>query len=400
VNGTPNWIRFSPDGKLFRFSVLDEKLNTSTLWEARADGTGVRRLLPRDALQNVCCGAWTPDGKYFVFQSMYGRESNLWAMREKRDWWRKTNPQPVQLMTGAAIMQSPLPSLDGKSIFLIGSTPRVELERYDLKKRSIVPYLPGLSAEWLEFSRDGSRLAYITVPEGNLWQSRADGSDRRELTFPPMDIGQPRWSPDGKQIAFDGAEPGKVRKIYIISAEGGNPEQVTQGEQDDSDAEWSPNGDAIAFGGSYAMAISAKKHPIQVLNLRTRELTSLPDSGAYLAPRWSPDGRWMLAIDPSTAFLEVYDFNTRKWEEFSKLPSGYPNWTKDGQCILFNGLSNAQMTEYRICLKDRKPQTLVGMGPIGLGFLGLWTGVTPDGSILAARDISVEEIFSVELDLP
>ena len=138
-----------------------------------------------------------------------------------------------------------------RSIFLVGSTPRVELERFDLTE-AVDRALPdrtfgrivGIFERWLQ-------VAYITLPEGNLWQSRADGSDRRELTFPPMDIGQPRWSPDGKQIAFDGAEPGKARKIYIISAEGGNPEQVTQGEQDDTDAEWSPNGDAIVFGGSY-----------------------------------------------------------------------------------------------------------------------------------------------------
>ena len=402
TNGGPNWIRFSPDGKLFRFSVLDEKLNTSTLWEARADGTGVRRLFSGEAWPNECCGAWTSDGRYFIFESMRGGAWNLWTTREKRDWWQKTNPEPVQLLTGAKITHSPLPSLDGKSIFFIGSTPRDELERFDKGKQLFVPYLPGLSVESLEFSRDGSRLAYVTLPEGDLWQSKADGSDRRELTFPPMEVEIPRWSPDGKQIVFSARQPGKTSKVYIIPAEGGNPEQVTQGEQDDSDAVWSPNGDAIAFGGTSAMAITAKKHPIQILDLKTRELTSLPDSGAYFSPRWSPDGRWMLAIDPTTWILKLYDFKTRGWEDLTKLPTGYPIWTEDSQCIIFNNTNDSKPAEYRICLKDRKPQLLVDMtqfGPVGLGTFG-WTGVSPDGSILAVRDISVEEIFSVELDLP
>ncbi len=98
----PNWIRFSPGGKLFRFDVLDEKHNTNSLWEARADGTGLRRLFSGDAWPNECCGAWTPDGKYFVFESTRGGTWNLWAVREKRDWWRKTNAEPVQLATGAS----------------------------------------------------------------------------------------------------------------------------------------------------------------------------------------------------------------------------------------------------------------------------------------------------------
>ena len=119
--GEPNWIRFSPGGKLFRFDVLDEKHNTNSLWEARADGTGLRRLFSGDAWPNECCGAWTPDGKYFVFESTRGGTWNLWAVREKRDWWRKTNAEPVQLATGASIALSPLPSLDGKSVYFIGN---------------------------------------------------------------------------------------------------------------------------------------------------------------------------------------------------------------------------------------------------------------------------------------
>ena len=410
LNGKSIWIRFSPDGKLLRFSVLDEKLYTSTLWEARADGTGVRQLLPGDAWQNVCCGEWTPDGKYFVFQSTRGGSWNLWAMREKRDWWRRTNPEPVQLPTGEMVAQSALPSLDGKSVFFVGITERSELERFDAQKRSFVPYLPGISATEVAFSRDGSRIAYVSLPQANLWLCKSDGSDRRELTFAPLLVGAPRWSPDGKQIAFSGGEPGKTSvKIYVIPAEGGNPEQLTQGiktvgDDDQIDPSWSPNGEEVAFSGSYGMGFSSKQHLIQILNLKTRELTPLPDSGGYFAPRWSPDGRWMLAVDTQSGALELYDFGTRKWEELTKLQGGSPSWSKDSQCIYFNGgmTPEGKELEYRLCLRDRKAQVVADLAEVGptMSMLGGWSGVTPDGSILAVHDISLEEIYSAELDLP
>jgi len=410
MDGVPNWIRFSPDGRLFRFSVLDAKLNKDSLWEARADGSGVRRLLSGDAWQNECCGAWTPDGKYFIFESTRGGSWNLWAMREKRDWWRKTNPEPVQLTTGEMVPKSALPSLDGKSVFFVGITERSELERFDAQKGSFLPYLPGISAGEVAFSRDGSRIAYVSLPEGNLWLCKSDGSDRRELTFAPLSVGAPRWSPDGKQIVFSAFDPSKTStRIYVIPADGGNPEQLTQGiksvgDDDQIDPSWSPNGEEMAFGSSPLVAASSRQHPIQILNLKTRELTPLQDSGGYFSPRWSPDGRWMLAVDGQSDALELYDFNTRKWEALTKSPGGYSSWSKDSQCIYFNGgmTSDGKELENRLCLRDRKAEVVADLAQVGptMSMLGGWSGVTPDGSILAVRDTSIEEIYSAELDLP
>ena len=410
MSGTPNWIRFSPDGKLFRFGVLNGKLNTNTLWEARADGSGVRQLLSGDAWTNGCCGAWTPDGKYFVFESNRGGKWNLWTMREKQDWWRKTNPEPVQLTTGEMIAQSALPSLDGKGIFFVGVTRRSELVRFDARKRAFESYLPGISAEEVAFSRDGSRIAYVSFPEGNIWVCNPDGSDRRELTFAPL-----MWGPlDGRRTEHKSHstpfEPGKsTSKIYVIPAEGGNPEQLTTGnelEGDDGeiDPAWSSNGEDLAFGSSYGAAISSRKYSIQILNLKSRKLTALPDSSGYFSPRWSPDGRWMIALDGHSPGLQIYDFNNRKWEELTKLAAGYPSWSKDSQCIYFNVIMDSEnkVVEYRLCLKDRKPQAIADSSQVGatMSEFGGWSGITPDGSFLAVRDISLEEIYSAELDLP
>ena len=402
-SGLLTWIRFSHDGQRIRFSAFDQAHNTNAVWEAKTDGSHLRPVLPG---WNACCGSWTPDGKYFIFASRRGGSWNLWAMREKWEWWRRTDPDPVQLTVGQMSSISPLPSTDGKTIFFIGSTPRGELVRYDLQKRLFVPYLPGLSADGLAYSRDGSRVAWTTVPEGTLWQSKADGSDRHELTFPPMQSSYPRWSPDGTLITFAAQEPGKPSKIYIVPAAGGSAEQVTTGELNDSDPSWSPDGDALAFGSPDPSAASAEHHPIRIVDLRSRAVTELPNSIGYFSPRWSPDGRWLLALNDETFAIELYSFTTRKWEQLTNLVAAYPNWSSDSRCVLFNALSIQSVAQeepyYRICLSDRKPQLLVNLwdgGSLVSSTFNFWTGVTPDGSILGIRDISIQEVYALDLEL-
>lgn len=393
------WIRFSHDGQRIRFTSFDAAHNTESLWEAHADGSHLEPVMPG---WDACCGSWTPDGNYFIFASSRGGNWNLWAMREKREWWRKTDPEPVRLTLGQMSSISPLPGTDGKTIFFIGSTPRGELVRYDVQKKMFVPYLPGLSAQGLDFSHDGSRVAWVTVPEGTLWQSKADGTDRHELTFEPMQTLQPRWSPDGTQIAFAAQEPGKPSKIFVVPAAGGVPEQVTTGESNDGDPSWSPGGDQLAFGVNVPSSEHLQQHPIQILNLKTREVTTVPDSRNYFSPRWSPDGRWLLALDQDTFALKLYSFTTHTWEQLTGLAGSYPNWSADSQCVFFNTGGGAE-PYYRICLADRKPELLVNLGDGGQlvsATFNYWTGMTPDGSILGIRDISVEEVYALDVELP
>jgi tRNA A-37 threonylcarbamoyl transferase component Bud32 len=109
--GFPFWLRLSPDGRLLRFSVFNPTLETSTLWEAHADGSHPRPLLAGwQNPSNECCGNWTSDGNYFVFQATHEGMSNLWAVRVKGDLWRKVSHDPVRLTVGQMNSQSPLPN--------------------------------------------------------------------------------------------------------------------------------------------------------------------------------------------------------------------------------------------------------------------------------------------------
>jgi hypothetical protein len=76
-------------------------------------------------------------------------------------------------------LSPPLPSTDGKKLFVVGQTYRGELMRYDLRSGQFMPLLGGISAEYVAFSKDGQWAAYVSYPEGILWRSKMDGSEAR-----------------------------------------------------------------------------------------------------------------------------------------------------------------------------------------------------------------------------
>ena len=89
-DGTASWPRWSPDGSRLRFTV--NGANGSAIWEIASDGTRLHPLLTGwNSPPAECCGSWTPDGKYFVFQSSRGGVADIWAMREAGSLLRRVN---------------------------------------------------------------------------------------------------------------------------------------------------------------------------------------------------------------------------------------------------------------------------------------------------------------------
>jgi Tol biopolymer transport system component len=299
------------------------------------------------------------------------------------------------LTTGPMNVGTPVPSVDGKRLFVQGWQPRGELVRYDSRSSQFVPYLGGISAMGLDFSQDGQWMAYNDATDGTLRRSKVDGSQKLQLVFPPMVAYLPRWSPDGKQIAFFGHPPGEHFQIYLISAEGGSPELLYHNDTNLADPSWSPDGKSLAFGEN---SLNNQGSAIYTLDLKTRVATKLPGSDGLYSPRWSPNGRYIAAIPLDSLRLMIFDRTTQKWSELAKLFVAYPNWSRDGRYIYFDGTQDNKESIFRVQVSDGKLERLFsldGFQPAG-GPFGIWSGLAPDGTPLVVRDASIQEIYALD----
>jgi len=388
----PVW---SPDGTVIRFRVGGAFVTRGSLWQVSVNGTDPHPLLPAwHTPPNECCGNWTPDGKYFLFQS----QGNIWARAEKGNLFGKTDSQPVQLTSGPMSFSSPLLSKDGKKLFVVGALARGELARYDTKSAEFVPLLSGISADSVSFSRDGQWVAYVSFPEGTLWRSKSDGSQRIQLTYPPLSVRLPSWSPDGQQIVFYAFSSGPEKpKLYTVSTEGGTPrELIPENSAQEWDPTWSFDGSRIAFGSEPSDPNGA----IQILDLKTNQISTLPGSKGLFSPRWSPDGRYIVAMPFRSRSLMLFDFATQKWDEIAKITCGFPNWSKNGDYVYFLHEEN-QPSVMRVRTRDRKIERVADLKNFRqAGFYSVWLSLAPDDSPLLLRDTGTQEIYALDWQAP
>jgi Tol biopolymer transport system component len=296
----------------------------------------------------------------------------------------------------------PLPSPDGRKLFAEGLLSRGQLVRYESRSRHFAPFLSGISAGELDFSRDGKWVAYVSYPDRTLWRSRIDGSENQQLTSAPVAAFLPRWSPDGGQIAYVDLQSGRPWKIFLISAQGGTPQGLVAENETFSDPTWSPDGKRICFGGSPYTSASIKK--IEVLDLRSKQVSTIPGSDNLYSPRWSPDGRYLAALSADSKKLLLYDFKTQKWTNWIDEPGaiGFPTWSRDGRYVYYDNTSTEKSAFLRAKVGQTRSEILIDLKDMRrYGKYGFaWSGLTPDDSALFVRDVSTDEIYSLELDLP
>ena len=396
----PKWSR---DGRSVRFSVYNSD-NTS-VWEVRIDGDHAYQLLPNAGWNpswSACCGDWTPDGKYFVFDAgpNLNATGDIWAIRDSLSWSQMSERGPFQVTNGLLITSSPVPSADGRRLFIEAGQSRTEFRRYDLKTGRFTPEFRGVSGRELEYSKDAKWLVYVSEPGQSLWRSAADGSQRVQITSPPIRAHTPHWSPDGKQIAFLGIRTGSPARIYVASMDGEDQKQVSKGEageNGDADPSWSPDGGSLAFGWSgYGNKAPTPRAAIQVVDLKSGRVSTLPGSEGMWSPRWAPNGRFIAGLSAQGSKLVIYDFKTQKQVELSSVRSDYPGWSEDGDSLFYRTTGD-DPAWWRVRMRVRRTEHIVDLKSIPEAEgTDLWFAPAPNNSLMTTRIVVNNDIYSLD----
>jgi serine/threonine protein kinase/Tol biopolymer transport system component len=401
VSGSPLDVRFSLDGHRIRFTLNEQNRVASEIWEVRADGKDLHPLLP--GWRNPpaeCCGRWSADGRYYFFLSFAATSGDVYAVEDRPGLFRKTSVAPVQLTAGPLQFLSVTPSTDGGKLFVHVTQPRAQLVRYDAKSEQFVPLLPAISATDLAYSPDGQWVAYVTVPEGCLWRSRVDGSERLQLTYPPTRALIPVWSPNGTRILYQSFVVGGNWKAQSVPFAGGPSEDAIPGGLGGVDFNWTPDGSQMIFS-------KAPNHPpvsIFISDLKTHQRSEFPGSQGLFSPRISPDGFYLAALSQDSSRLKLYDFRVQKWTDWLTEPGNitYPTWSKDSRYLYFDNFMTDHPTSRRVKLGETHSEELFGLSGLhrfsGTNS-GTWGGMAPDNSRLYAQDLSTQEIYSLQLQL-
>jgi len=263
----------------------------------------------------------------------------------------------------------------------------------------------------LQFSPDGNRLAFVVTEPAkgerrarHIWLYEKQSGVIRQFTYSGKSEFLPRWSPDGKQLAFL-SDRDEQQQIYAMRAEGGEASALTKGKRGVKNFAWSPDGKKIAF-----LAPDTKTE--------AEEKKEKDKDDAHVADKDDKHARlWLLALDTGEAKALTeprWDVREAVWH-----PSGtglmlsatdHPESDQNTERIFFFRLSD--MTSAAGKAVDPMTQALAPRGPFGniriapdgqrMAFVGCREdGPSPHDIILARHgDKATQNLTGASVDRP
>lgn len=394
--GRAFWLRWSPSDSSLRFTLIDPVTHVSSLWELDASNRKIHALsLPALQSQSICCGSWSADGRFYVFQVTDALGSDIWALG--------TGPhaQVIRLTNGPLSYVSPLPSRTERTVFFVGLQPPAETRFFDSSVRRFVPAPAFLErARRISYSRDGRMVAWVDV-DGRLWRAlRENGSERLQLTPDDLDVFLAQWSPDQSQMVVMAREPGQTWQLYLVSARGGLVRKLLADQRNLADPDWSADGTKLVFGREAdLMGKESGPHNIQLLDLKTLKTEILPGSADLFSPRWSPDGQWIAALSLDQTRLLLYDVVKHTWKTLFTGSAADPVWSPDSKAVYFHAFADPRSAILRIPLTGGPAARVADMSNLDLPKVDsyFFGGITPAGAPIVEPRIGTGNLFSIRL---
>ena len=270
-----------------------------------------------------------------------------------------------------------------------------------MRSNQFVPFLSGISAIDPTFSTDGKWVAYTSYSDHTLWRSRADGTDRLQLTYPPTQVSYPFISPDGRQVSFTTRDG-----LYLVGMDGGTQRRIA--DNDSFIATWSPDGNYLVYNLRIddKTAKEGAVSELRTFDVQKGTVSAVPSSRGVGDAQWVTQDTLIADKDTDTkqqVMLILFDVKTGRWTE---LVSGdLINWAlSSDRKYLYYTIGGEEPKAMRIRFSDHKIEEITSLkdlrrvsDPIDGN---TQITVAPDGSPVFTRDIGTQEIYALTVKWP
>ena len=362
-----------PDGRQISLWGKHPKNGWTFVTAPLAGGTGVRSAIAeavgkqiKDADISLENFVWARSGRFLYFEGRSFDTRNIWrvGIDPKTLTWMRG---PERLTTSTGLDSDIALSADGRILAFTVRTARTRLWSLPLDAVSGGPQLPepvtsGSSGRFGELdpdaAQDGHTLVYRTA-RGARQELRAhsiaSGADRVLIAGTNLNRTTPRWSPDGKMLAYAVYRPSETSHrdelaVAVLPAEGGTERLLTTpGQVSFVPMDWSRAADAILGTCEYGRPPRAGTCVLSVATAapvapQMRLIGSDPSLDLY-SQRFSPNQRWisfvaLAANDPARSTIFVSPSNGGEWQPVTN-GTWYvdkPRWAADGRTLYY--LSN------------------------------------------------------------
>jgi Tol biopolymer transport system component/DNA-binding winged helix-turn-helix (wHTH) protein len=283
----------SPDGTTLVF-LRHPSFNWGDLWSVRVDDNMKAIDLPhqiRLGAKLLWMARWTPDGADLI--------ANVPSGAIRMSAAGNDNPQP--LLALGSFPYSFAISRRGNRLAFSQIHGDANIYRIDLTARVLhsEPLIVSTVRDvYPKYSPDGRKIAFHSNRSGQdseVWVVDADGKNARQLTFlRPGVTGTPHWSPDGQTIAFDSNVTGTFQ-VYTMSSEGSKVQMLTEGTYGNFAATWSRDGKSI-----YYTSRASGRNELWKIPASGGTATQVTRNGSMLGVE-SPDGKMLYFCKESGA---------------------------------------------------------------------------------------------------
>src|SRR5580698_6396306 len=229
-----------------------------------------------------------------------------------------------------------------------------------------VPSGPTRLLRFADISKDRVVFGYA----GDLWIASREGGAARRLTSAPGDELYPKFSPDGKWIAFTGEYDGNP-DVYVMSAEGGEPKRLTFHPSNDIVLGWTPDGRDILFRSDRFSTNLRRTTRLYLVSPHGGTAHPLPVPRGDLTS-FSPDGTKIAYLETSQEFrtwkryrggwslpISIYDLKRNTYEELPKTAGMdmFPMWHRNSIYFISDRDGVMNLYSYDLTSKQTKKLT-------------------------------------------